>query len=72
MTRNAITQDTSSSLPMSATTTTVSERPLSPAPSKRWNADRFGTRLGVDVASAATAGALTCPVITVIDRYFPL
>ncbi|PWY75550.1 hypothetical protein BO70DRAFT_388782 [Aspergillus heteromorphus CBS 117.55] len=41
----------------------ISERTVSD-----WNTSRLGTRLGVDVASAATAGALTCPVITVIDR----
>ncbi|KAG2416628.1 hypothetical protein HFD88_007844 [Aspergillus terreus] len=32
------------------------------------NTKRLGMRFGVDIASAATAGALTCPVITVIDR----
>lgn len=41
----------------------VNERPTS-----TWNTRRLGSRLGVDIASAATAGALTCPVITVIDR----
>lgn len=34
-----------------------------------WNTKDLGKRLGVDVASAATAGALTCPLITIIDRY---
>ena len=62
MTRNAIPQD-SSLTTMSA----ISERPLHSS-AKTWNTDRLGARLGVDVASAATAGALTCPVITVIDR----
>ncbi|KAI2703624.1 hypothetical protein CBS147332_7610 [Penicillium roqueforti] len=43
------------------------------APSKRstastWNTKDLGKRIGVDVASAATAGALTCPLITIIDR----
>ncbi|KAJ5731176.1 uncharacterized protein N7483_005684 [Penicillium malachiteum] len=33
-----------------------------------WNTKDLGLRLGVDVASAATAGALTCPLITIIDR----
>lgn len=33
-----------------------------------WNSKDLGLRLGVDVASAATAGALTCPLITIIDR----
>lgn len=47
--------------------TALSERPT--LSSRKWNTDRLGARLGVDVASAATAGLLTCPVITVIDRY---
>ncbi|EKV15934.1 hypothetical protein PDIG_22890 [Penicillium digitatum PHI26] len=43
------------------------------APSKRstastWNTKDLGKRISVDVASAATAGVLTCPLITVIDR----
>lgn len=37
-----------------------------------WNTNRLASRLGVDAASAATAGILTCPVITVIDRYLSL
>ncbi|KAF9892216.1 hypothetical protein FE257_001992 [Aspergillus nanangensis] len=32
------------------------------------NTNRLAMRFGVDIASAAAAGALTCPVITVIDR----
>ncbi|RAH52961.1 cystathionine beta-l [Aspergillus piperis CBS 112811] len=52
--------DTSPPLPMSA----ITEQSIS----SDWNTNRLGARLGVDVASAATAGALTCPVITVIDR----
>ena len=58
--------------------TTVSEHPGAPkmpvtsplaqkaAPT--WNTKDLGLRLGVDVASAASAGALTCPLITIIDR----
>jgi hypothetical protein len=38
------------------------------ARSTPWNTKDLGKRLGVDVASAATAGALTCPLITIIDR----
>ncbi|KAL5335165.1 hypothetical protein BJX70DRAFT_332106 [Aspergillus crustosus] len=38
------------------------------SPTKAWNTNNLGARLGVDVVSAAAAGALTCPVITVIDR----
>lgn len=37
-------------------------------PERSWNTDRLASRLAVDAASAATAGILTCPVITVIDR----
>ncbi|EPS30734.1 hypothetical protein PDE_05686 [Penicillium oxalicum 114-2] len=33
-----------------------------------WNSRDLGMRLGVDVVSAASAGALTCPLITIIDR----
>ncbi|RMJ28680.1 hypothetical protein PHISP_00429 [Aspergillus sp. HF37] len=44
---------------------TLPGRPLlNPA----WNTRRLAPRLGVDVASAVTAGALTCPLITIIDR----
>ncbi|KAL4976594.1 hypothetical protein BDW66DRAFT_51207 [Aspergillus desertorum] len=41
---------------------------LIPPSTKPWNTTRLGARFGVDIVSAATAGALTCPVITVIDR----
>ncbi|KAL4993596.1 Cys/Met metabolism PLP-dependent enzyme-domain-containing protein [Aspergillus recurvatus] len=41
---------------------------LIPSSTKSWNTNRLGARFGVDIVSAATAGALTCPVITVIDR----
>ncbi|KAJ5788048.1 hypothetical protein N7457_003038 [Penicillium paradoxum] len=40
---------------------------IRPAASK-WNTEDLGKRFSVDVASAATAGALTCPLITIIDR----
>ncbi|OJJ46486.1 hypothetical protein ASPZODRAFT_151999 [Penicilliopsis zonata CBS 506.65] len=39
-----------------------------PTVSSKWNTDRLGLRLGVDLASATAAGALTCPIITIIDR----
>ncbi|KAL2810899.1 hypothetical protein BJX63DRAFT_400851 [Aspergillus granulosus] len=35
---------------------------------KSWNTNRLAARFGADIVSATTAGALTCPVITVIDR----
>ncbi|KAL3460494.1 Cys/Met metabolism PLP-dependent enzyme-domain-containing protein [Aspergillus heterothallicus] len=35
---------------------------------KAWNTNRLAARFGADIVSAAAAGALTCPVITVIDR----
>ncbi|WEW59345.1 hypothetical protein PRK78_004815 [Emydomyces testavorans] len=36
--------------------------------SKKWNTDSLGTRLAVDAASATTAAALICPIVTIIDR----
>ncbi|KAJ9315859.1 hypothetical protein DTO271D3_3837 [Paecilomyces variotii] len=45
----------------------VSDRTVSTS-TKAWNTDSLGLRLGVDAASAATAGALICPLITIIDR----
>ncbi|GBF66816.1 membrane protein [Trichophyton mentagrophytes] len=35
---------------------------------RRWNTGNLGSRLAVDVVSAATAGALICPMITIIDK----
>ncbi|RHZ43163.1 uncharacterized protein CDV56_100232, partial [Aspergillus thermomutatus] len=70
MPRNALSPDGSITIPGPA----VPERPskastASAAPSTaKWNTEKLGMRLGVDIASAMTAGALTCPVITVIDR----
>src|SRR6266480_209085 len=34
-----------------------------------WNTHRLGWRVGADFASAASAGVLVAPVITIIDRY---
>ncbi|OKO99250.1 hypothetical protein PENSUB_8637 [Penicillium subrubescens] len=76
MTRDAVAQDASFAM------ATVSERPVArptpptaspkvvPAPvvAPAWNTQDLGLRLGVDVVSAASAGALTCPLITIIDR----
>ena len=39
---------------------------------KSWNTHRLGWRVGADFASAASAGVLVAPVITIIDRYEPL
>ncbi|RHZ69271.1 hypothetical protein CDV55_106723 [Aspergillus turcosus] len=65
MPRNALTPDGTVPIPGSA----ITDRPSkASASSTKWNTDKLGMRLGVDVASAMTAGALTCPVITVIDR----
>ncbi|KAJ5565114.1 hypothetical protein N7513_001356 [Penicillium frequentans] len=65
MTRDAIAQNT-------LNMTTVSEHVAMSAskqkPTQAWNTRNLGLRLGVDVASAASAGALTCPLITIIDR----
>jgi hypothetical protein len=76
MTRDAVAQDASFAM------ATVSERPVArPTPptaspkvvpahvvAPAWNTQDLGLRLGVDVVSAASAGALTCPLITIIDR----
>lgn len=65
MTRDAI-------APNTLNMTTVSEHVAMSAsqqkPAQAWNTRNLGLRLGVDVASAASAGALTCPLITIIDR----
>jgi hypothetical protein len=37
-----------------------------------WNTHRLGWRVGADFASAACAGVLVAPIITIIDRYEPL
>ena len=36
---------------------------------KQWNTKNLSSRLAVDAASAATAGGLVAPIITVIDKY---
>lgn len=37
-------------------------------PQSKWNTDRLVWRLGADATSAACAGALIAPIITIIDR----
>lgn len=71
MNRDAVAQDTIFTM---ATVKQPQGQERGQTPSKRstastWNTKDLGQRLGVDVASAATAGALTCPLITIIDRY---
>ncbi|KAJ5170608.1 uncharacterized protein N7500_003391 [Penicillium coprophilum] len=44
------------------------ERQATRLTASTWNTKDMSKRLGVDVISAATAGALTCPLITIIDR----
>jgi hypothetical protein len=78
MTRDAIAQDTltmatieqaSHPTPSPPSLNTTWSKKDSPSPPKsQWNTKDLGLRLGVDVASAAAAGALTCPLITIIDR----
>lgn len=80
MTRDAVAQDTSSfamaTVERPVTPSTPKQAPVSPATvpaaktniASTWNTKDLGLRLGVDVASAATAGALTCPLIAIIDR----
>ncbi|GAD94398.1 hypothetical protein ANI_1_1084124 [Paecilomyces variotii No. 5] len=45
----------------------VSDRTVSTS-TKAWNTNSLALRLGVDTASAGAAGALICPLITIIDR----
>ncbi|KAJ6180352.1 hypothetical protein N7519_010813 [Penicillium mononematosum] len=71
MNRDAVVQDTI--LTMATVKQERGQERQAQAPSKRstqptWNTKDLGKRLGVDVASAATAGVLTCPLITIIDR----
>lgn len=80
MTRDAVAQDASFAMttvsghpvahPTVPKTTSVTTSPSSPStkPAPVWNTEDLGLRLGVDVVSAAAAGALTCPLITIIDR----
>ncbi|EER28401.1 hypothetical protein D8B26_004743 [Coccidioides posadasii str. Silveira] len=35
---------------------------------KKWNTNSLGMRLALDAASATTAAALICPIVTIIDR----
>lgn len=67
MSRPAIASDASLS-------TSMSDRPLTKSSASetksnnQWNTDKLGLRLGVDTLSATLAGALTCPIVTIIDR----
>ena len=61
MPRNDLRSNSGSNVNMA----TLSEHSLS---SQTWNTRRLGQRLGVDIASAVAAGALTCPLVTIIDR----
>lgn len=69
-----MTRDADSPLAMATVSDPVARCPPKSAPANitktasTWNSKDLGLRLGVDVASAATAGALTCPLITIIDR----
>ncbi|CAL5869456.1 uncharacterized protein PFLUO_LOCUS3685 [Penicillium psychrofluorescens] len=48
---------------------TIKQRsPIARSTPPTWNSKDIGLRLGVDIASAMSAGALTCPLITIIDR----
>lgn len=47
-----------------------SKPPTTQIASKRtWNTENLGLRLSSDLLSAASAGALVAPVISIIDRY---
>ncbi|KAJ5225441.1 hypothetical protein N7468_006666 [Penicillium chermesinum] len=47
---------------------TPKTQPLNPKAASGWNTNDLGLRVGADVVSAMSAGALTCPLITIIDR----
>lgn len=47
-------------------------RELPNDPKRTWNTHRLGWRVGADFSSAACAGVLVAPFITIIDRYEPL
>ncbi|KAL6818209.1 hypothetical protein GGI42DRAFT_2037 [Trichoderma sp. SZMC 28013] len=51
-------------LPIAMTSTSTSQS----QPQSKWNTDRLAWRLGADATSAACAGALIAPIITIIDR----
>lgn len=79
MTRDAVAQDSSfvmATVERPVARSAPKQAPITAPPSptgeksqtSTWNTKDLGLRLGVDVASAATAGALTCPLITIIDR----
>ncbi|PNP55461.1 hypothetical protein THARTR1_04291 [Trichoderma harzianum] len=81
-TDDAVSQPLASRMPAIAsaiTTTTTTTRdghhlPIAMAstsqsqPQSKWNTDRLAWRLGADATSAACAGALIAPIITIIDR----
>lgn len=46
-------------------------RPPATQPRPRWNTEQLGLRIGADALSAACAGILVAPIVTMIDRYFP-
>lgn len=80
MTRDAVAQDTSfamATVERPVARSAPKQAPVTPSTvpggkttkTSKWNTKDLALRLGVDVASAATAGALTCPLITIIDRY---
>ena len=66
MTRDAAVP-VASSPRLAVTSLAVPDRPLS-SKAREWNTKSLGLRLGADAASAAMAGALVCPTITIIDR----
>lgn len=76
MTRDAVAQDASFAMAtvsehsVASPTLPTAGQKVAPAPTvtPTWNTQDLGLRLGVDVVSAASAGALTCPLITIIDR----
>jgi hypothetical protein len=68
MNRDAVAQDTIFTMATVKQEQGQERQGQTPSKHSTWNTKDLGKRLGVDVASAATAGALTCPLITIIDR----
>ena len=55
-------------LPSSSKSPAMSEKDAPAATKRDWNTSKLGLRIGVDAVSAASAGSLVAPIITMIDR----
>lgn len=55
-------------LSVGAMTSSSSSAQSQSQPKPRWNSKNLSWRIGADASSAACAGALIAPIITIIDR----